>query len=258
MKRGTVFLMYHELSLPGRPLCQSEPGYTRYVVPYSEFRSQMERFARENWSGKNVSDAIQSFGGKSVCLTFDDGCETDLICSAPVLKEFGFGATFYITLGFLGKTGYMSEAQVRSLRDSGFEIGCHSLSHPYLTDLDKDRLRDETAGAKDCLEQIVGSPIRHFSCPGGRWNQKVLQSVKDAGFQTMATSQSGVNSARTNPFALRRVAILGGTAVEKVVRISEGGGLLQMQMRESARDLAKNMLGNTAYDSLRSIVLGKK
>ena len=27
-----VFLMYHELELPGRRLCQSEPGYVRYIL----------------------------------------------------------------------------------------------------------------------------------------------------------------------------------------------------------------------------------
>jgi len=28
-----VFLMYHELELPGRKLSQSEPGYVRYILP---------------------------------------------------------------------------------------------------------------------------------------------------------------------------------------------------------------------------------
>ena len=73
--------------------------------------------------------------GKTVCITFDDGCETDLLAAAPILKEFGFGATFYITVGFLGKPGYLSEAQVRNLSALGFEIGCHSLTHPYLPTL---------------------------------------------------------------------------------------------------------------------------
>ena len=36
-----VFLMYHELELAGRKLCQSEPGYVRYILPLETFRGQM-------------------------------------------------------------------------------------------------------------------------------------------------------------------------------------------------------------------------
>ena len=100
----------------------------------------MKRLADEGWRGLNVSQAIQSFDPKNVCITFDGGCETDLIWAAPLLRELGFGATSYITANFLGKPGFMSHAQVRELHSLGFEIGCHSMTHPYLTDVDDARL----------------------------------------------------------------------------------------------------------------------
>ena len=257
-QRGIVFLMYHELGVPGREPCQREPGYTRYVVPQAEFLKQMQRMAGEGYHGVSVGRAIQSFGSKFVCLTFDDGCETDLLCACPALKEFGFGATFYITLGFLGRPGYLSERQVRELHTLGFEIGCHSQTHPYLTDVDEQILKDETSGAKQRLEQIIGAEVEHFSCPGGRWDRRVLDAVKKAGFQTMATSRTGINDASTNIFTLTRLAVLREMSVEQVLRMSRGEGLLQTRIRESTRELARVLLGNSAYDSLRSIVLRQK
>src|SRR5215469_14048498 len=224
-KQGVVFLMYHELGVPGREPCQREPGYTRYVVPQAEFVRQMQRLAEEGWRGVSVGQAVRSIGSKCVCITFDDGCETDLRCAAPALKGLGFGATFYITLGFLGSSGYLSEAQVRELHALGFEIGCHSQTHPYLTDLDEQRLVDETTGAKHRLEQIIGTKVKHFSCPGGRWDHRVLVAVKKAGFLTMATSRTGINDASTNPLELSRVAVLCGMSVEQVTRMSRGEGL---------------------------------
>lgn len=265
---GTVFFMYHELALPDRPLCHREPGYTRYVVSASDFRQQMEELAREGWRATNVTQAMQSLHdkgvagtsstGKSVCVTFDDGCETDLLSAAPILQEFGFRATFYITVGFLDKPGYLSEEQVRSLSDLGFEIGCHSLTHPYLTDLDDARLRDETAGAKDRLEQITGASVEHFSCPGGRWDGRVIAAMKAAKFRTMATSRTGMNFADTDPFRLTRVAVLSGTNGELFRRECRGQGLLKTQLKERVREAAQHVLGNSTYDSLRSLLLGRK
>jgi len=252
---STAFLMYHELRLPGRIMCQSEPGYVRYVVPASDFRNQMERLASEGWRGQNVTQAIESFGDKSVCITFDDGCETDLISAAPVLKELGFVATSYITVEFLGKPGYMSQTQVRELHALGFEIGCHSLTHPYLTDVDDNRLHEETAGAKDMLEQIAGVRVDHFSCPGGRWDARVMRAVKLASFRTMVTSRTGVNSSTTDPFALTRVTMLNGTKSDDLMRYCQGRGLLRTQLKEKARDAAKRVLGNSIYDSLRGLIV---
>lgn len=257
-KEGIVFLMYHELGLPGREPCQREPGYTRYVVPHAEFRKQIERLVEQEWRGIGVGQAVRSFDRKCVCITFDDGCETDLLCAAPVLKALGFGATFYITPGFLSRPGYLSETQVRQLHLLGFEVGCHSQTHPYLTDVDDERLHEETAGAKQRLEQIIGAPVEHFSCPGGRWDRRVLEAVKRAGFRTMATSRTGINEPSTDLFELTRVAVLCGMSVERVTRMSRGEGLIQSRVKESARELIRGLLGNSTYDSLRSIVLRQK
>jgi|SRR5215469_14176306 len=257
-KQGVVFLMYHELGVPGREPCQREPGYTRYVVPQAEFVRQMQRLAEEGWRGVSVGQAVRSIGSKCVCITFDDGCETDLRCAAPALKELGFGATFYITLGFLGRPGYLSETQVRELHTLGFEIGCHSQTHPYLTDVEDQRLQDETTGAKQRLERIIAARVEHFSCPGGRWNRRVLEAIKTATFRTMATSRTGINYASTDPFELTRVAVFREMSVQQVTRMSRGEGLAQTRVKESARELVRGLLGNSAYDSLRSIVLRQK
>jgi len=267
-EHGIVFFMYHELALPDRPLCHREPGYKRYVVSASDFRRHMGELAREGWRATNVTQAMQSFAGrsidgrsaagKSVRVTFDDGCETDLLSAAPILQQFGFDATFYITVGFLGKPGYLSEAQIRNLSTLGFEIGCHSLTHPYLTDLDDPLLHDETAGAKDRVEQITGASVEHFSCPGGRWDRRVIAAVKAAKFRTMATSRTGVNFAGTDPFRLTRVAVLSGTSVDVFMRECCGQGLLRTQCKEKLRETARHVLGNSKYDYLRSLILGRE
>src|SRR5271165_132153 len=179
-----VFLMYHELELPGRKLCQAEPGYVRYILPVDAFRAQMQWLKESGFRGLSVGEALGYPPRPSVCITFDDGCETDLIAAAPLLREFGFHATFYITAGFLGTPGYLNAAQLQELDQQGFEVGCHSMTHPYLPDLPDAGLKREIVDAKLQIEQILGRAIEHFSCPGGRYDARTLEVARRAGFRS--------------------------------------------------------------------------
>jgi peptidoglycan/xylan/chitin deacetylase (PgdA/CDA1 family) len=256
MSSGNLFLMYHELELPKRPLCQAEPGYVRYIVPEADFRSQI-RFLRD--SGLPVMNVTQSFAATvdGIVLTFDDGCETDLLTAAPILKEAGFNATFYITTGFLGTRGYLLPGQLRDLSDRGFEIGCHSMTHPYLDELDSKNLKRELGEAKSQLEDIIGRGIDHFSCPGGRWSPRVVEAAKQYGYTSVATSRVGRNLPAADRFALARVAVMRGLRLPDFRNLCQGQGLRQMQLREQARGIAKRLLGNSAYDKLRALALSE-
>jgi peptidoglycan/xylan/chitin deacetylase (PgdA/CDA1 family) len=256
--RPIVYLMYHEIEVPGRPLCQSEPGYVRYIVRESSFREQMQSLQRMGYGGMSVPDALKGSSTPVVAITFDDGCETDLLVAAPVLKEAGFGATFYITVGFMGKPGYLTASQLRELSDLGFDIGCHSMTHPYLSDLDETGLRNEIAVPKEKLEQMTGRPVEHFSCPGGRWDKRVAEIARQAGFKSVATSRNSANSTTSDRFKLGRVAIMRNRGRVAFEDISRGRGLWRLQLADFTRASAKRVIGNAGYDSLRALLLGHK
>ena len=247
--------MYHELELTGRKLCQSEPGYVRYILSLETFRQQMAWLKSSGWRGLNVSEALRYPAEPSVCVTFDDGGETDLIAAAPVLREFGFNATFYLTAGFLGKSGYLNDNQVRELDAQGFQIGCHSMTHPYLSDLAQPELEREIVESKVLIETILGHSIEHFSCPGGRYDRRTLQIARQAGFTTVANSQFYANSPRTDPYQLGRVAMLRDLPIESFSAICRGKGLWKKRLEHEARQAVQRILGNKGYDRLRGIVL---
>lgn len=253
-----VYLMYHEIELPGRPLCQDEPGYVRYIVREADFREQLRAIKARGWRGMSVGEALTATDTPGVAITLDDGCETDLITAAPLLRELGFNATSYVTVGFLGRRGYLSRSQLRELSDLGLETGSHSLTHPYLSDLTQDQLTREIAGSKQELEQITGLPIHHFSCPGGRWDARVAATAKQAGYRSVATSRIVANSAATDVFELGRVAVMRSTGLEEFRALAEGRGLWRLRLWNSARSFGKNVLGNALYDQVRSRLLKRK
>jgi peptidoglycan/xylan/chitin deacetylase (PgdA/CDA1 family) len=257
-KRSIVFLMYHELEIPGRHLCQSEPGYARYVLPRTDFRAQMDYLKGNGWHGLNVGQAVAFPEGRNITITFDDGCETDLLAAAPILQQAGFNATFFVTCGRLGKPGYLSPAQLKQLSGQGFEIGCHSMTHPYLTDLDESGLRYEIAEAKSQLEQMIGQPVNHFSCPGGRCDRRVVAVARAAGYRTVATSRIQANSGSTDAFSLGRVAMLRNAPLNAFAAICEGRSLSRMRTQSAFREAARLILSNSVYDRVRTTFLRRQ
>ena len=251
----TVFLMYHELELKDRKPVQSDPGYTRYVLPLETFRQQMEWLKGNGIQGLSVGEGILYSQKPSVCITFDDGCETDLMAAAPVLKHFGFGATFYLAAGFLSTPGYLNPDQVRELHGMGFEIGCHSMTHPYLSDLSDLELRREIVDAKLKIEQVLEHPVEHFSCPGGRYNSRALEVARRAGYRTVANSRFHANSAATSLYELGRVAMLRDMTLAHFGATCRGEGLWKRRLQDSARHGVRHVLGNRAYDRLRASLL---
>jgi peptidoglycan/xylan/chitin deacetylase (PgdA/CDA1 family) len=247
--------MYHELDVPGRTLCQSEPGYVRYVVPHTAFESQMRSLKSAGWRGLSVSDALRFPEGSCVALTFDDGSETDLLTAAPALQALGYGATFFITVGFLGTPGHLTQAQLRELSNAGFEIGCHSMTHPYLSDLSGDVLEREILDSKKQLEDLTGRPVEHFSCPGGRYNARVQDIVRQGGYRSMNTSRFYANTSSTNPFELGRVAIMRNTSLSAFQQICRNQGLWRKRAIDRMRSGTKRVMGNSAYDAVRALLL---
>ena len=256
-KHSIVFLMYHELELPGRSICQDEPGYARYVLPESEFRAQVEYLKQNAWQGLSVGQALAFPGKRSVAITFDDGCETDLLTAAPILQRTDFQATFFITSGKLGQPGYLSTAQLKDLSAQGFEIGCHSMTHAYLTDLDEKGLQREIADAKKQVEQVIGRPVNHFSCPGGRYDQRVAAVARRAGYHSVSTSRIQANSETTDVFALGRIAMLRDLPLDAFGAICAGTSLSGMRVRSTLQAAAKRILGNSIYDRVRATILDR-
>ena len=254
----TAALMYHEVERAGRQLAGAGPGYVRYVLDEARFARQMDWIASAGLRGVSIGQAREAgFGGaRQVGITFDDGCETDWIVAAPRLAECAFGATFYVVSRWIGRrAGFLSRGQLRELSAAGFEVGSHSATHAFLTDLDDAALRRELLDSKREIEDILGRPVTHLSCPGGRVNGRVAAVAKEAGYNTMATSRIGVNGPTTDPFGLARCPMLRDTPQRTFEAFCRGDRLAGLQVREQALGAAKALLGNRLYTSLRHLAL---
>lgn len=258
-RSGMIYFMYHELGVPGRRLCDEGKGYTRYVVGLDEFKAQLTLLRGFGVKGMSVGEALSESTMQALgnVITFDDGCETDLTGAAPALMDAKFKATFYVVVGWLGKQGFLSCAQVRELSGLGFEIGCHSMTHAFLNDLNQVQLRTEIVEAKERLEQLIGRAVSHFSCPGGRSSKRIARIAKEAGYLSVATSRIGTNSATADPYRLARVAVLRGTSRSEFEGLCRGEGFFYRDVQFLMFSLGKSLLGNWVYEEVRNVLLGK-
>ncbi len=130
-------------------------------------------------------------GRVGVCITVDDGNASDMEIVAPALRERNMGASFFVPVGLLGQSGYMSKSDVRQLAEAGFVIGSHGMKHLDWRKLNDDDLRCEVHDSRQILEQMIGRSVREASCPFGSYDLRVLRFLKQAGYRRVYTSDRG-------------------------------------------------------------------
>ncbi|WLD10050.1 polysaccharide deacetylase family protein [Planctellipticum variicoloris] len=121
-----------------------------------------------------------------VVLTFDDSARSHYTVVRPLLKEYGFGATFFITEGFDFKTNkkdYMTWEQIRELHEDGFEIGNHTRDHLGITEKTVGQLPEQLDGiAEQCKAHGIPAPVT-FAWPGNALTNAAFETLKQRGIQ---------------------------------------------------------------------------
>ena len=130
--------------------------------------------------------ALEPVPDKLVVLTFDDSVASHHSVARPVLKRYGFGATFFITEGFSFRTNkqdYMTWPQIAELHRDGFEIGNHTRDHLAITAATASKLAEqlEAIDAR-CRESGITRPVS-FAWPGNAFHVSALRGLKESGIR---------------------------------------------------------------------------
>jgi peptidoglycan/xylan/chitin deacetylase (PgdA/CDA1 family) len=137
-------------------------------------------------TGARVAAGAAAMPEKLVVLTFDDSSASHHAVAAPLLKRYGFGATFFITEGFTFRTNkrdYMTWEQIAELHRAGFEIGNHTRDHLGITERTVPRLAEQLeAVAARCREHGIPAPVS-FAWPGNRFHPSALPVLEAAGIR---------------------------------------------------------------------------
>lgn len=215
-------LMYHQIDVPppsGTPL-------RGLVVSPGAFARQMLLLKLLGYRGLSMRDLEPYLTGEKqgrvVGITFDDGYQNNLHHALPVLRKHGFTATCYAVSSKIGGTNswdqglvaekpLMTETDWRAWLAGGMDIGSHTRTHADLNQASADQAREEIAGSKRELENILGCEVRHFCYPYGRFGAEHSQMAREAGYVTATTTRRGRMHAGDDPMTLRRVLVAQAT-----------------------------------------------
>jgi peptidoglycan/xylan/chitin deacetylase (PgdA/CDA1 family) len=117
-----------------------------------------------------------------VSLTFDDA-NANQMAGAAILDRYNLDGTFYVPSGYLGASGYMTLANLQTLKAAGHEIGGHTLSHPDLTVLPADEAKRQICNDRAYLLG-QGFAVRSFAYPFASTNASVNAIAKDCGYNS--------------------------------------------------------------------------
>jgi peptidoglycan/xylan/chitin deacetylase (PgdA/CDA1 family) len=127
--------------------------------------------------------------------TFDDGNLSDIEIAASVLIDNNLPGLFFPCTGRIGRKGYLTEADIRTLNVHGFEIGSHGIDHVPWTKRDPDALHHEITHSKTVLERILGHPITSAALPFGYYDSATLRFLRQSHYEAVYSSAPGISSA---------------------------------------------------------------
>lgn len=132
----------------------------------------------------NRESRLTPIPDKLVVLTFDDSAKSHFSVARPLLKDYGFGATFFITEGFdfkENKKDYMSWDEIRQLHEDGFEIGNHTRDHLGITDKTVAQLDEQLRGIESqCEAHGISKPVT-FAWPGNAMTPAAFDVLRQHG-----------------------------------------------------------------------------
>lgn len=123
---------------------------------------------------------------KLVVLTFDDSSKSHFTVVRPLLKQYGFTATFFITEGWDfrdNKRDYMTWDEIAQLHRDGFEIGNHTRDHMAVNAGNLNRIAEQLeAIAQRCRDHQIPPPVS-FAYPGNAIDRGALAVLAQSGIK---------------------------------------------------------------------------
>lgn len=121
-----------------------------------------------------------------LCITFDDGNQSDVDIAYPYLKSKGLTATFVVVTSFIGNPNPIGGVYPREENQwqlykqaiaDGFELGCHTHTHRSLTEITLEEVHQEMQNVNQAFIAQGLNPPKHHAFPRALWNEDIVDVI---------------------------------------------------------------------------------
>jgi len=218
--RRATFLCYHSIASAG----------PRYLTVTAElFERQLAELRRRGIrSGDLAALAELEAGGRiepSAFLTFDDGFRDNYATALPLLRQYGFGAFVFVLPPLVDGGAALAWPEVAAdqerypatmrsvtwamleeMKEGGFEVGSHTLSHPHLPALAGEALRHELWESRARVRERLGS-CDTIAYPFGEWSPEVAAAARDCGYRFAFSLPTAHGQWGATPHSIPRINV---------------------------------------------------
>ena len=124
----------------------------------------------------------KSADDKVVAMSFDAAWGNDdtgkLI---EIMDKYKVKTTFFVVGSWVDKF----PESVKQLSDAGHEIMNHSDTHPHMTQISVEKMKEEVENCDKKIEAITGKKPTLFRAPYGDYNNSVIGAMRDTGHFTI-------------------------------------------------------------------------
>lgn len=189
-----VFAGYRKQDSPLPPAFKSSTNSPeiREVVSTDTFKvleAEIERYRKSSEIMKQHEEEIQRGARynkivsgnpeiKAVAITFDDGPHpyyTPRLLA--ILKKYGVKATFFV----VGKMAQRYPGLLKAEVADSHCIASHSYTHPNLTRISIEQMKEECRKSREMIKSIVGIDVKYCRPPGGDYDSTVMKISEEEG-----------------------------------------------------------------------------
>ncbi|MEE8584762.1 MAG: polysaccharide deacetylase family protein, partial [Acidobacteriota bacterium] len=190
---------------------------------------------------------------RPLLLTLDDGHRGNYRL-LPLFRQFGIRPAIFLCSEICGTRRHYwfleyrgdletlkkldDQQRLETLRQNGFEersedgqrqalsweeieemkahvdFQAHTATHPILTRCSDRKCRREILQPKRDLEERLGVAVTALAYPNGDCSRREVEMARQAGYRCAFTVEPGVNSESSDPFRLKRIALLDDSGVD--------------------------------------------
>lgn len=226
--------MYHKVS------ASESKGLT---ISISKLEAQFQYLSENGYTSYHLSELMelqQLPSKKSVVITFDDGYVSQMEYAIPLLEKYGFKATFFIPLKYIGESDSWNEVsfplmnleQLQSLNPNTVELGYHSYAHQKYNELSLSEIEKDTQLAFEIVSKNKLPFTATLAYPYGKFPRKnpekqhFFNHLKEKQFAFGLRIGNKVNSFPfKNPYEINRIDVKGEFSLSKFQRKLKFGRL---------------------------------